>query len=445
MKNTAAAVAIAITLLALAIIAKGATPIIKDTGTSPVCRGVQSGDDFQTNVIAKTVSVGGTLSGQVTTGDVVFNSYTSSTVNTLSDIRVRAPLDGALPIATTFSNTTPGVCTFDAAGTSTYVGNGTAICNVTCGTIGTRRVTFSVSQADSTTTQTFANFVSGSMGADLVSGTLGLNTLLASATPPGPGSTTQSLYTTFDTSNWVFVRNTAIFTGSIDLSCIPAATNEPLIPAKRLGCLVTPQHLICAHHNTAGIGTVFYFCDMDNNVYPATVTAQAQIPYPAPPFPVGSYSDIEVLTFSAPLPSNVKPAKVLPSTYATHMASLPSEGLNGFGYPCIQFGQTESIAVGDVTASLSPSNVGPIPSWYVSKSSDVTRSQWYSVPITGDSGSACLMLVNGQAALLGTWYSSNLQNQAYFDGVADYITAINTAIAGSGYTLTAVNLSGYTP
>ena len=69
-----------------------------------------------------------------------------------------------------------------------------------------------------------------------------------------------------------------------------------------------------------------------------------------------------------------------------------------------------------------------------------TYSDWYTVPCCGDSGSPAFALINGEAIVLGVWYTaSSVPN------LSGYITQINAAMAtlGSSNTLSTVSLSGF--
>jgi hypothetical protein len=411
----------------LALLLAAATFV--DNGGTPIMRGIQSTEDFTVSTSAKTVVVSGASSGSVTVKDAVVNQYTTATINSLSDLKIGLPLESAFPATQTITNLASGVCTFSSSGVSTYVGAGTALVNVSLAGIGTRQVSFPVTQTASTSTNTFANFASGSLGAALTTGTTGVNTLLSGLTP---GNATQALYTHYDATNHAFTRNTSLFTGALDLSCVPAASNGASGPGKYIGCLVSARHMIGAAHATLGNGTTVWFCD---NSQPGVVSSRTISSSQAV-----SGTDIVIYYLSAPVASGITFAKSLPSNYAT-ASFVPSMSL-GYGYPAIYVNQFQTAATADVVSTTSAA--GYSPSWVLQQSSDATRSLWYTAIVSGDSGTPALMDAGGSTVLLGTEYGSNRSTYSYFNGVADNITAVNaamTTLAGVSSSLTQITLS----
>jgi hypothetical protein len=413
-----------------------AAPSFIDNGGSLVMRGIQKTEDFSVTATPKTVIVSGASSSTPTVKDAVVNNYTTAAIQQLSDVNIILPLESAFPATQTISNQTPGVCTFSSTGVSTYAGPGTAIANVTLNGIGTRQITFPCSATASASTVTFNSFVSGSLGAALSTGSTGINTLLAGKTH---GTSVINLYTAYDPINGTATRNPSVFTGSLDLSCIPAAIDVPNIPAKWRGCLVSPQHWIGAAHTDIGAGHTLYFCDNSNPgvVTSRTITSSQTIANVNNPM-----TDIIVCYLNAPVASGIGYAKVLPANYngsPSYMPSLGSGFNQGYGYPAIYVRQDNNLYVGDlVNTSYTGTN------WAIQQSTDATRSLWFSSIITGDSGSPAMMDVGGTAVLLGTWYSSNGATQGYFNGISDNITAINSAMTtlqGSSASLTQISLS----
>jgi len=74
----------------------------------------------------------------------------------------------------------------------------------------------------------------------------------------------------------------------------------------------------------------------------------------------------------------------------------------------------------------------------VQQSADATRAPWWTKPIVGDSGSPCGTVIGGNFVAVTDWFGSG-SGPCY----SDCISAITTAIAGSGYTLAAPDLSSF--
>jgi hypothetical protein len=260
---------------------------------------------------------------------------------------------------------------------------------------------------------TFASFVSGSLGLSLVDG---MATTLGGLTPTTTQSGTQSLYSSVDDVNAVYVRNTNLFT-SVDLTCIPVwnswYANMEGVGNRYNGVLVTPQHLLVANHAHSHGGTV-RFVDNSNNTVTATIASDSG--------PI-SGTDLCVLTLTSPVSSAITPASVLPSTFRSQLPQA------GYGYPTIFTNQNRLLLVGDLISDTG--------SLTVLQSTDGTRGAWWIAPIYGDSGSACGMIIDGQFVALTQWFTAG---GGPID--ADNITAINAVM--TGYSLTEFDLSAYT-
>lgn len=88
----------------------------------------------------------------------------------------------------------------------------------------------------------------------------------------------------------------------------------------------------------------------------------------------------------SPLPSTITPAKVLPADYATWIDPI--------GLPVICFDQEEKATI----ANLADLTVTAV---WIDEPATEPRRDFYELPVSGDSGNPCFLIVGGQTVLLG--------------------------------------------
>lgn len=384
---------------------------IRDTSSGTIrLRGVGSADDFTVTPASRTIVVG-TTTTSTSFKDAALTNVSTATVDTVQDLHVGLPLNSALVNgAVQYASQSAGIATVDASGATTRVSDGTANVLVTVPGLGARRVPVAVSRSTGQTTTTFANFLSGSLGRHLVDSMAGY---LNGKTY---GSATTALFSTEDDATPAYVRNASLFAGAVDWTCIPAWASGS--GREFLGVLVSPRHVLsCAHARTSG---TIRFVKADGTVVSRTLSGSLQ---------VGS-TDICMYVLDSDVPAGINFAKVLPANYASH---LPQPI---YGYPCAFTNNPRRIIVADYSAN----------GLTISKSTDSTRAQWYTPVIVGDSGSPAFVVVNGAPVAVTTWHTSNLTSTSSGPPIADNLSTINAAMTslGGGYSLTTVDLSGFT-
>lgn len=303
-----------------------------------------------------------------------------------------------------------GILEPDAADPAVWRANAPGTCQVTLSTPTltiSSRVTVSVVTPPATSV--FSEFASGSLIKhihDSVSG------LLAGKTA---GDATQRILNPDGT------RNSNLWTGSTDLSSLVVGSSTGWIQ----GALVTPLHVIVAKHvPVQAVGATYTFRRKDNTgVVTRTVTAA-----------VNCGGDIHLLTLNEPITyaaDGVNFAKVLPANAASYW----KPGSYGWRYQlpilkCIRNGGHRLGASLGRGTSVSL----PRPAW---------MSAWYVEWHGGDSGSAVGTVIDGEYIFLGNaWTGSNEED----DGSSSvFLTRadIDTALVGSGYSLTDVNLGSF--
>ena len=124
-----------------------------------------------------------------------------------------------------------------------------------------------------------------------------------------------------------FIRDPNFWATGVDLSCIsPSIIRQGTSTHKRVPCatLISPQHCITCEHLFfyPNVGDSICFVDAEGNFHSAEVLDAAFAPDTA---------DFRILLLSAPLPSNIIPAKVLPdnwTNFVTDLTDLPILGLD---------------------------------------------------------------------------------------------------------------------
>lgn len=360
------------------------------------------------SVARQRIVSGSTTSSTTTTLDSVITSITTAVTDNEFDLSTTVPLN----VPVTITNLTPGIATLSGLH-ATRVSDGTASIILRAGTCG-RRVDVSVYRSGTSTTQSFTNFATGSLGRNIVDGVAALlsgKTAPTYGTVPQAGGTVTASSTLTDLFNADGTRNTSGWWGTTDVTCIPQSINQN-------GVLVTPRDMICTVHY--GNGSNPTFRDNSGNTYSRTIVGNTV---------VGS-TDIRVVTLDSDLPASIKPARVLPSTWRTYLPSCQN------GYPIVFTNQDRRLLLQETNANVTaPAEMG------VRASSDATRSPWYYTIRVYDSGSPAFVLVNGELLLQFTWHYVNSGPP-----VSDNIAAINTAIYanGSPYSLSSPSLSAFT-
>jgi hypothetical protein len=163
-----------------------------------------------------------------------------------------------------------------------------------------------------------------------------------------------------------------------------------------------------------------HFVEADNDVVVRTVTAVQAI----------AGTDILVGKLDSDVPAGIDFAKVLPTNWATKLPSLAT-----FGMPVCNSNQGKEVHLRNVRTLAA--------AVYCEPPSLASRISFYRDVISGDSGSPCFAVVNGEMVLLCAWLAGGA---GAGPSIVHFTTEINAALTslGGGYSLTAVDLSTYT-
>lgn len=365
-------------------------------------------DFFLGKNITETV-LSGSSSGLQTINDVVYDYFSTGNMETTCSVFVQD--GGNTPV---FTSATPSVATIDQSGNTTYVSNGTAYFNARIGR-RTRTVSCAISRTNNVPSHVFNSIATNSVIQEMKDS---VDTRINGLTP---STSNYNLYSAINDTTHSYTRNTNIFANDVDFTCIPTLSGAIGI-AQTMGVLVAPDIMIQANHSHPS--GVMYFTKNDNTTITRSIISGSRI----------GTTDIWVAKLDSDVPAGITPCKIFPSTVFTN--SISTTSVSYLNPPVVFTNQNRVLRLGIINYN---------PYMFFLEVVSIIRGtgdyyDWYSKPCCGDSGSPAFALVNGQAVLLGVWYSafsvSNLSN---------YITQINAAAAslGSSHTLSTADLSGY--
>jgi hypothetical protein len=221
-------------------------------------------------------------------------------------------------------------------------------------------------------------------------------------------STTQNLFSTRDNTTPVYVRSTTWFGYPVDLTSESVWSTGVTTTAT----LISPRHVVMAHHATLSIGNTVRFVGNDGTVQNRTLSNKTQI----------GTTDIDIGILNSDLPASITPAKVLSAAQEAQLV----------GAPILFIDQNQSAFTGDVlgVASLTGSTL----TTYAAQSADSTRSTFWKTYVSGDSSHPAYAILDGEAVLLGVAYTAGNT----WGGLGQYYASINAAMTslGGGYQLT---------
>lgn len=402
---------------------------IRYNPSAPRIRGNTSGNTLPLYIVE--YPVGGGAASQVpkTVSDQVFIS--STVTPTTNNFKINV-VDGS---ACTFTSNTPSICTVDSLGNVARVANG--VCNISVFTSGTsisapsvRTVTRTMQGDAVVVSSQYQSWAPGSLAAHIDTA---IRTMIVGKQA---GMDTQAVLSssTGNISSPAIIRNSNLFTGSLDLSAISVYTSafgNNMFPV----VLLSPWHLIAGHVG-CNPGQQVVFKRFDGGYEVRTVVSQVEI---REPFGYNDYVGI----LNAPI-TTIVPMPLLPSNWA---AKLPStvKYLNQINLPVLNKG----LGAGDKIRILNCNGIFTQYSYdnsyrlLLSKTTDAALAPWSSDIIGGDSNGPVFVPINGTAALL---HCMNTTNGGIF--YPSEITAIQTAmnsldLGGGTQTLSTVDLTGF--
>jgi hypothetical protein len=384
-------------------------------------------EDWSWENVANQITTHGTSAGMSTLKDAQVNNFTAASTLSTTSLRLSVPLGGFATGQVLCSSDNAAVATVDQFGNVTPVSAGSCNIRVSVPGLYTRLIPITVAAAGGQSTTTLNAFVSGSLGLHLQTQA---NTLISGKTSPGfvtsgghpsnlgpfPWTATSNIFNTDGVT-----RNSGVWTGAVDLTCIPA-----WYPGSTNGVLIGPETALFAGH--AGTSSL-EFVDNQGGVSRRPVVGSVRLqdaPYSLDEFEAG---DITVAHLLSPLPSRFTPVKLAPANLRSY---LPAQ----YGYRCCYTNQERVMCIGSIYGL---DNAGD-QSGAVMVQGDAALPAWGYPVRTGDSGSPVFILVNGSLVLLSQWHYSGAGPIDF-----DWISQINAAAAqaGSPDQVTVADFSGF--
>ena len=184
----------------------------------------------------------------------------------------------------------------------------------------------------------------------------------------------------------------------------------------RAATAITKRHVIMAKHFPVAASKVIYFVDPDGNWISRTVSAIASH---------GS-ADITVGTLNEDLPDDITPVKVIPSNINEYFRRNTTTDAVDSSYRPIAagFDHQKKALLMQIT---NMDNAAGLFTFFANPATLFTPySNLAETLESGDSGNPCFLIVDGEAVLIGTFYTT-----ASGPSIASYISAINTLITSA--------------
>ncbi|MDB6078028.1 MAG: hypothetical protein JWO82_1775 [Akkermansiaceae bacterium] len=247
-----------------------------------------------------------------------------------------------------------------------------------------------------------------------------------------------------------FVRNTDFWAADMaqELTCMsPWNTMDS---SRRAGTLVTPRHMLVAHHFFLNPGTVVTFVTAGNVPVTRTVVNSMMVPNTINVPVQGTSTDLDMVLLDADLPPSITPCLVPPANLAQYIprhdfipGSYRTPLIAGMGLNQEEEGFVNQFyVVSDGLTGFQPPNATAFPK----------RAEFNKLVILYDSGNPSFLLVNNKLMLMTLWHTNPFGGGAG-DGVWNRTASFNSTIAaldaaagitgGTGYTVTEMDLSEF--
>jgi hypothetical protein len=308
---------------------------------------------------------------------------------------------------------------------------------------------------------TFQNHINGTLSKHI------LDQFLSIADGSTSSPSHYQVYSTFDFTNNVYVKNNGFWASDLNFSGV--SVNKQGSGGVTSVVMVTPRHAIGAAHYAPPadpnggpiIGDKMYFCDENNNTVERTVVAAQN-----------TLADARIVKFDSDVPSTVKKYKLFPANWKNYLpqdffpnvhpisnaqftgsgARVPFIAMSHFrwdeAWPLQRPNRYAYIYVGSIPWSTfsngsiakATMNGGPATSSFGGVFNDYNGEP--SGIRGGDSGLPCFYIVNGDLI-----FSMKHLYPAAGSFLPDFLTEIQNTInfvGSEGYSLQSVNLSGFT-
>jgi len=376
------------------------------------------GDFFKLNAIPITRTISSASSGIITQDDLQLVQASGATTITDYQTSVEQLIPGTYEI-TIHSNNSGVILGADQFGIASGVAAGSTFLAAisTDGSLSAINVT--VNSSVGVVSTTFNGYASGSLAkevSDAVDDRIdGLN-----------ATTAKPIFTTQNHTTSTYVRNSGCWASDLDLT--PISPWNSTGGATRAGTLISPRHVIfCEHYNFhPSVGATIRFVASDGTVVNRTINALETHPDYTPFYP-----DITIGLLDSDVPASIGFVKILPQNWANYLPSLSSS----YKLPCLVLDQEEKALISCLYSLNTSANfLTPTQS---------ARFAFYEKIIGGDSGNPAFLIIDDELVIITVWTFGGAGGGT---SILYHKDAINTMMAtlGGGYSLTEIDLSGFT-
>ena len=249
-----------------------------------------------------------------------------------------------------------------------------------------------------------------------------------------------------EAGGWNASRNVAFWGKDIDFTAVSVWNNRGFGTSAdfrmRGATAVTPRHIVMAKHFALSVNDGISFVEPDGTWIHRNVIRVAS----------DGSTDISVALLDTPLPSTIKPVKVVPSDFESYFDRDGVGNIDSNGRPiCVGFDHEKKGLFFQVTkAGAGASKViayfdgSLVPSPYDEIAEDLE---------SGDSGNPLFIIIDGEPVLLTSWYTTSTSPayNSYISTINGLIGSVDSAQGiSTGYTVTEkslkhLNLKRYPP
>lgn len=368
------------------------------SGGSTVLRGFSPFDDLNFTLVerptitapADTYGTAGDIATRLISGQLVDNNF-------------RVGIQSVLGY--TVDNLTPAIISLDADLNADLVTQGAAQVRITDELGQQRLITRQMvtTGLGSSIGPYFHGFRAGSLGAHI---TAAIQAMISGKTP-GVATMAACSANNYSTVAPAVTRNAALFCGGLDLSAISVISGAgretmPGIGYHFPGALISPRHVLGAWH--APHANPMVWQRQDGSYATASVLSRARI----------DGTDLAVAYLDAAV-TGITPLKLLPADWASYLHATAAQP---YAIKLPALSKTVHDTAGAVADRWNINHVVGIrhgvstwgeikhaPCWCTYQPTLGTEA-WYSPIIGGDSGGPVLVPIDGEAVLLGTYYST---------------------------------------
>jgi len=374
------------------------------------------GDFFRLNAIPITRTISAAISGIITQDDVELVQASGATTITDYQTSVEQLIPGTYE-TTIYSQNSGVILGPSEFGIASGIASGSTSLVAISSDDSFSSVNVVVSGVTGQTSLTFDGYIAGSLSKEVSDAVdTRINGLNATTAKP--------IYSTQNHDTSTYVRNTGCWVADLDLTSIsPWNSTEG---KNRAGVLISPRHILFAAHYQINNGSTIRFVDNNNNVVTRTMVNKLTHPDYTPYYP-----DITVGLLDSDVPASISFVKILPQNWNNYLPSLSSI----YTLPCLVLDQEEKALISELYYLDS--------SAYFLTPTQSARFAFYEKIISGDSGNPAFLIIDDELVIITVWTFGGAGGGTSTLYQKD---AINTMMAtlGGGYSLTEIDLSGFT-